>query len=112
MKTTEDIFRESIVQYRALIADASDLHKIMGNLSPDEISQRCKNLQKQQNKQAKTDKFIIEIMLDFGPEILETPYIGEYQEMLDKAMQVCNEVSLKAKAIKATLRPETQRVHQ
>lgn len=112
MKTTEDLFRESIDQYKTLISDASDLSKTIANLSPNEILRRCENLQKLQNKQAEIDKFIIEIMLDSGPHILETPYIGEYQRMLDKAMQACDEVSLKAQAIRATLRTEIQKLNQ
>ena len=112
MKTTEDIFRDSIDQYKVLITDASDLNKRIENLSPEEILHRCESLQKQQNRQAKIDKFIIEIMLDFGPGILETPYIGEYQEMLDKAMQACDEVALKAQAIRTRLQTEIQKLQQ
>lgn len=103
MKTTEDLFRESIDQYKILIADAYDLSKIITDLSPDEILNRCENLQKQQNEQLIIDKFIIEIMVDSGAQILETPYIGEYQRILDKAMQACDDVALKAKEIKLAL---------
>ncbi len=112
MKTAENIFRESIDQYKALITDASDFNKIIENLSPEEILQRCEILQKQQNEQAKIDKFIIEIMLDFGPRILETPYIGEYQKILDKAMQACDEVAWKAQAIRTRLQTEIHRLQQ
>ena len=106
MKTTDDLFLESIDQYRALIADASEFSKNISNLSPEEILHRCENLQKQQNKQIKIDRFIIEIMLDSGPQILDTPYIGEYQQILDKAMQACDEITLKTKEIRTTLQTE------
>ena len=112
MKTTEDLFRESIDQYKILIADASNLSKVITNLSPDEILHRCKNIQQQQNKQIVIDNFIVEIMLDSGPEILESPYIGEYQRILDEAMLACDEVALKAKAIKLTLQTEIQKLYQ
>jgi hypothetical protein len=112
MKTAEDLFRESIGQYKILIEDASYLSEIIPNLSPDEILHRCNNLQKQQNKQIVTDNFIVEIMVDSGPQILETPSIGEYQRILDEAMIACDEVTVKAKAIKLTLQTEIQKVHQ
>jgi hypothetical protein len=111
MKTTEAIFRESIDQYKILINNASALSKIIADLAPAEILRCCKTLQKQQRKQGEVDKFIIEIMLDSGPRILETPYIGEYQRVLDKAMQACDEVALKAKAIRTTLQPERPNIH-
>jgi len=103
MKTTEDLFRDSIDQYKMLITDASDLSEIIPNLSPDEILHRCNSLQKQQNEQIVIDNFIVEIMVDSGPQILETPYIGEYQRILDEAMTAFDEVALKAKAIKKTI---------
>jgi hypothetical protein len=108
MKTTEELFRGSINKYKILITEASELSKSIATLSPDEIMERCGNLQKQQNQQVEIDKFIVEIMVDCGPRILETPYIGEYQRILDKAMQACDEVALKAKAIRKTLETEIQ----
>jgi len=111
MKTPDDLFRESIDQYRSLVLDASRLSKSIEDLSPNEILRQCGSLRKKQEKQAKIDKFIVEIMLDCGPNILNSPLIQEYQSMLDIAMQMCNEVALKANARRIVLKNEIQRLH-
>ena len=100
MKTIDDLFRESIDQYKSLIHDANNLNVSITTLSPDELLRRCENLQQQQDKQAKVDNFINEIMIDSGPQILETPSIGRYQRVLDLAMQTCDELALKVKEIR------------
>ncbi|MBL4902508.1 hypothetical protein JYT85_00405 [Desulfocapsa sp. AH-315-G09] len=103
MKTTEDLFRDSINQYKTLITDASALSEIIPNLSPDEILHRCKDLKKQQHEQLLIDNFIVEIMVTSGPQILETPYIGEYQRILNEAMTAFDAVAVQAKAIRKTI---------
>ncbi|MCK5664472.1 MAG: hypothetical protein KAI17_13365 [Thiotrichaceae bacterium] len=110
MKTTDDLFQESIDQYKSLLTDASDLSKSMTELSLDEVLHRCNNLQERHNKQIKIDAFLIDVMLETGPEILNTPYIGEYQRILDMAILACDEVSMKAKAIRSTMQIEIKRL--
>ncbi len=110
MKTTEDLFRESTEQYQQLIQNIADLSSHMASSTPEEILKHCEELQEMQKKQAKLDKFIVEIMNDLGPQILETPYVGEYQRMLDNALQSCNEVAAKAKTLRALLHDEIQKL--
>lgn len=112
MKTTDDLFLESIDQYKSLISDASDLSKSMTALPLEEILRRCNNLQERHDKQIKIDNFIIDIMLDSGPQILDIPHIGEYQRMLDLAIQACDEVTFKAKAIRSSVQNEIKRLNE
>lgn len=110
MKTTEDLFRESIEQYNTLIKKADFLSKNMVSMSPDDILKKCEELGTLQATQAKADSFIVEIMHDTGPKILEQPYTGEYQRMLDKAMLACNKVAAKAQTIRTLLQTEMNKL--
>ena len=111
MKTTEKLFRESIDHYNLLIIAAENLNKKMATLSPNDILHCCHKLQKQQKQQAKTDLFIIDVMLDSGPDILQETYIGEYQRILQKAIHQCDELAVKAKEIRSILQEETPNSH-
>lgn len=75
-------------------------------MTPEKILDECEKLRELQKKQIEIDKFLIDIMLDTGPEILEKPYTGEYQRQLEKAIQSCNKVAAKAKAIRSLLQAE------
>lgn len=112
MKTTEDLFRESIGQYQILIKKANFLSENIASMSPDEILKKCDELNTLQTKQAKTDSFLVEIMNDTGPAILDKSYTGEYQRHLDKAMQACNKVSAKAQTIRTLLQAEMNKLKQ
>lgn len=108
MKTTTDLFQESIEQYKNLIDQTNTLASKMAGLSPEEILKNCEDLQKLQEKQAIADKFILEVMVDTGPQVLDTENIGEYQRILDKAMKSCDKVASKAKTIRTLLQAEIQ----
>lgn len=108
MNTTTDLFRESIEQYKYLIDQTNSLASKMAGLSPEEILQHCEELQQLQQKQAVVDTFILEIMADNGPQILDTQYIGEYQRIMNKAIQSCDKVASKAKTIRTLLQTEIQ----
>jgi len=106
MNTSEDLFRESIGQYQELINSATSLSEHMASMTPEKILDECEKLRELQKKQIEIDKFLIDIMLDTGPEILEKPYTREYQRQLEKAIQSCNKVATKAKAIRSLLQTE------
>lgn len=108
MNTTTDLFRESIEQYKYLTDQTNSLASKMAGLSPEEILQHCEELQQLQQKQAVVDTFILEVMADNGPQILDTQYIGEYQRIMNKAIQSCDKVASKAKTIRTLLQTEIQ----
>ncbi len=110
MKSAEELFRNSIKQYQQLIDKATELNEQMANMPPEEILQNCEQLHELQRKQIVVDKFIIEIMQDTGPTILDMPYVGEYQRMLDKTMKSCDKVASKAKTIRTLLYSEIQKL--
>jgi DNA-binding Lrp family transcriptional regulator len=110
MKTTTDLFQESIEQYKNLIDQTNSLASKMAGLSPEEILQHCEELQELQQKQAVIDKFILEVMVDNGPQVLDTQNIGEYQRVMNKAIHSCDKVASKAKTIRTLLQSEIQRL--
>ncbi len=110
MKTPEDLFHESILYYQKLIRNATDLSDRISDLSPEEILEKCKQLQGQRKKQMANDAFIIEIMSDTGSEILNESFVGEYQRTLDKAIHAYDKVTSKAKTIKTLLNEDIQKL--
>ncbi len=111
MKTAEDLFRESIEHYQEIIQHASNISNEIPSSSPVEILQRCEHLQKLQTKQVAIDTFIIDVMVAAGPDILNTPSIGEYQRILNSAMQCCDAISEKATSLRTRLKNEIDKLH-
>ena len=112
MNTPEDLFRESISLYQELINNATLLSEQMAAMTAEEILNKCNQLQELQKKQISTDSFIIEIMEDSGSGILDMPFVGEYQRILEKAMRSYDRVSTKAKTIKMLLNTEIQKLQK
>lgn len=110
MNTTSDLFRESIEQYKKLIDQTNNLTRKMAGFSPEEILQHCQDLKILQQKQAVIDIFILEVMVDNGPQVLDTQNIGEYQRIMNKAIQSCDKVASKAKTIRTLLQSEIQKL--
>ncbi len=94
------------MQYQVLIDLATSLNEEMAVMTPEEILTNCEELRQLQEKQIDMDKFIVEIMKDTGPEILDMPYTGEYQRQLGKAKDSCNKVATKAQTIRSLLQNE------
>jgi len=103
MKTAEDLFQESISHYKAFIVTASKLCDTIPTLPPEELLKQCDSLNNLRKQQQHADKFLIEMMVEIGSEVLLLPCISEYQNMLDKAREVCDEVALKVKATHSLL---------
>ncbi len=110
MKTPEHLFQESILLYRQLINSATFLSEQMASMSAEEILEKCAQLQELQEKQVATDSFIIEIMEDSGPGILDMPCVAEYQRILNQAMHSYDKVSAKAQTIKMLLSTEIKKL--
>ena len=110
MKTPEELFHESISHYQNLILKTIELCENMVTLSPGVILERCKEIQSLQKEQGEMDKFITDVMLDIGPQILEAPYVGEYQRILDETKKSTDKVASKARTIRALLRNEMEKV--
>ncbi len=112
MNTPEDLFRDSISLYQELINNANVLSEQMAAMPAEEILSKCEQLQQLQKKQITTDSFLIEIMEDSGSAILDKPFVGEYQRILEKAMHSYDRVSAKAKTIKMLLNTEIQKLQK
>lgn len=103
---TEEFFQQATEQYQQLEKGTSELANEIPTLSPDEILDRCSQLQEMQEKIAEKDANLIELMKFHGSSILDMPYLGEYQRALDGAIRASDKVSQKAHAQKAILTAE------
>lgn len=110
MNTIDDLFKDSIKQYENLIDVASSLCDNLDALSPDVILKQCQRLSDLQKKQRILDDFIIEVIADFGPQVLSSPNIGKYQKVLGKASSLCDTVAIKTRVRKSQLEQEIHAV--
>jgi len=110
MKTPEELFQGSIDHYQQLIRQTSELHDNMAALSPDTILERCQQARKLLQDQAEVDKFIIDVMMDIGPQILDSPFVGEYQRVLAEAKQASDKVASKARVLRSLLHQEIEKM--
>lgn len=110
MKTVEEYFLQSISHYQLLVEEATVLATELQSLSPNQILEKCSNLQKIQQEIAENDAHIVEIMNFMGPEVLDNPYTGEYQRTIQKAIDATAKVSSRAKGMRAFLSAEIQKV--
>ncbi len=108
---TAEFFHEAIVQYQRLEQETINLANEIAALSPEEILNRCTSLQEMQEDIAEKDAALVELMKFIGPDILNTPFLGEYQRALDKAIKASDRVSQKAHAQKAILASELSNIH-
>lgn len=110
MDTVNDLFHKSIDNYTQLIEKTNALNSNMAKLFPEEILQQCEELHDLQKNQAVIDKFIIEIMIDAGSEILDIENIDEYQQILNEAKLSCDKIASKANTIRTLLNAEIQKL--
>lgn len=110
MKSVEDYFNEVIQQYRTLEQRTTELANEIASLSPEEILERCTKLQELQKEIAEDDTRLIELMKFIGSDILDMPFLGEYQRALDKAIKASDKVAAKAYAQKSMLSSELEKL--
>ncbi len=112
IRTTAELFQESSLYYQKLIAKINKLSDQISGLSPEAILLFCKEFETQQKQQIKTDTFILEIMAESGPEILDHHYVSEYQQALTQANSALKRLSSKTNTIKTLLTSEMQTLKQ
>lgn len=108
MKTADNLFQESIKHYKELLTTASQLSENIAKLSFEEIFEQCEALNDMQRHQQHIDRFIVEIMVATGPQVLLSPNIGEYQRILSKARRICDEIAYKVTITQFSLHNEIE----
>jgi len=111
MTSTEELFNNAIIQYKEITQQNTLLAEQLSSLSLDEVLERCGAIQHLQNTQSKTDSFIIDVMIDTGHDILDEPYVAEYQFFLNEAKKSCDNVAQKATAIQSMLKTEIKKLN-
>lgn len=90
MQTVEMFFNDTIEMHRHFKKVVSLLIQEVPLLSPIEIQSRCAALIPLQRELTDcSDQFCL-IIGGMGPDILETPYIGELQRGIDKSVIACD----------------------
>jgi len=111
MTSTEDLFNNSIIQYKSIIQLNNRLAEQIASLSLGDVLKKCETIQELQRNQSKTDSFIIEVMVDTGHAILDEPYVAEYQKLLMQAKKSCDEVAKKATDIQSMLKTDIKKLN-
>jgi len=106
MNNIDDLFQDSIRQYKDLIDVAASLRDNMASLSPEAIFKQCQQLNSLQKQQRILDDFLIDVIVASGPQALFFPGIGDYQRILGEASSLCDSVAEKAQARKSQLKQE------
>lgn len=112
MKTLDEYLKESIGHYQTLIAETVALGEEIETLAPELILQRCTNIRKLQQELAESDVKLNEIMGFIGKEVLGNPLVGEYQRVLDSAIQEAGSIDSKARMRKKRLLVEMNKLEQ
>jgi hypothetical protein len=86
----EIYFNETIARYNLFKQAAVVLIKDVPSLSPEEIYYRCEKLTAMHQELLEKKEQLFIIVEFFGPGILDTAYIGEFQRTLDKSISACD----------------------
>jgi hypothetical protein len=110
MDTIKPLFEKTIDKYKNFIGVVEGIERDMSSLPAEEILALCEKVRKLQEEISPDDKKIAEIMSITGSDIMDTPFIGEYQRILDRAEHACESLSSKAHIHKAILADELRKI--
>ncbi len=87
MQTVEMQFIDAIHNYGLFQQAATLLIEEIPGLTPDDIYQRCSELAALQCELTEGQSHLFVLMEFVGPEILDQPFIGEFQRALQKSIR-------------------------
>jgi hypothetical protein len=87
MHAMESFIGEAVARYQRLNQAATELLAEIPRLTPELIQQRCQALAEMQQRLGEDQEHFFTVMEFFGPELLETAAIGEFQRALDCSIQ-------------------------
>ena len=83
MYAMESFIGEAVARYQRFNQAATELLAKIPRLSPELIEQRSQTLAEMQQQLGDDQEHFFTLMEFFGPELLETAAIGEFQRVLD-----------------------------
>lgn len=89
MLNVELYFNETIAKYNLFRQAAVTLLQDVRLLSPEGIYHRCELLTTMHRELMENKEQLFTMMEFFGPGILDTAYIGDFQRTLDKSVATC-----------------------
>jgi len=99
----EHSFLQAVERYSLLDRAASSLASDLVSLSPSQILLRSNQLARMQQDLAGQDDQLIAILSLAGSEIVDTPFVKAYQEILTKVILVCDQIAAQTAMIKKKL---------
>ncbi len=103
MQSVEMYFNETIEKYDIFRQAATSFFKEVHSLTPEDIYQRCDKLSGLLKDTTENKEQFFTIMEFFGPGVLDTSAIGEFQRTLDKAIHACEALHSELIAYKRNL---------
>ncbi len=83
MHAMESFIGEAVARYQCINQAAAELLTEIPDLSPGLIHQRCQTLAEMQQRLDEDQEHFFTVMEFFGPELLKTAAVGEFQRALD-----------------------------
>jgi hypothetical protein len=106
MQTIEMCFNNTIEKHSIFKQAAQSLKNEIPSLAPHEIDRRCRELEILHKDVISNKEYLFTLMEFMGPDILDTAYIGEFQQALDKSIAVCNDLYKEILVYRNTFPPD------
>ncbi len=90
MQSASMYFNDTIEQCNLFKQAATSIIAGIHTLSPDDIYQRCEKLSTMLKDLTENKEQFFTVLEFFGPGVLDTSSIGEFQRALDKSILTCD----------------------
>jgi len=105
MQPLEMHFNKAIQKHSLFKQAATLLIQEIPRLTPDDIYNRCNDLSNMQRELTDNKDHLFGLMEFFGPGVLDTAFIGEFQRALEKSILTCDSLYAEVLHYKDTLIP-------
>lgn len=90
MQNVEQFFNDTVANYNIFKKAAVNLLEEVPTLSPEEIRRRCEKLGNIYKELHDKKEQLFAVIDFFGPGLLDTTYISEFQQALDQSIVSCD----------------------
>ncbi len=90
MHSVEMYFNDTIAKYNLFKQAATSLVNGVHSLTPEDVYQRCEMLSTMLKELTENKEQFFAVLEFFGPGVLDTSAIGEFQRALDKSILASN----------------------
>ena len=105
MQSVEMYFNKAIQKHSLFKQAATLLILEIPGLTPNDIHNRCTDLTIMQRELTDNKDHLFDLMEFWGPGILDTAFIGEFQRALEKSILTCDSLYSEVLHYKDTLIP-------